>query len=42
MFDAPKPLLLRRGDKPAVLDQTCRGIAVISIKAENDHRESRK
>jgi hypothetical protein len=37
MFDAPKPLLFRGGDKPAILDQTRRGIAVISIEAEDGH-----
>jgi hypothetical protein len=37
MFDAAKTLFLSRGHKLAVLDQTRRGIAVVSVKAENGH-----
>ena len=37
MFDPAKTLFLGRGDELAVLDQTRRGIAVVSVKAEDPH-----
>jgi hypothetical protein len=37
MFDAAKALFLSRGNEDPVAHHTRRSIAVIGIKAENDH-----
>jgi len=37
MFDAPKPLLFGGGNQGTVVDKASRGIAMLSVKAENQH-----
>jgi hypothetical protein len=37
MFDPPETFLRRRGDEFAIDKQTCSGIAVISVEAEDSH-----
>jgi hypothetical protein len=37
MFDAAEALLLGRGDEDAVAYQACGSVAVIGVKAEDDH-----
>jgi hypothetical protein len=41
MFDAAKPLFFNGRDQLAIFDQARRGIAVISVKAQNGHSDYR-